>query len=116
MSNHNNKPRLGLPGGAPPPIVPPPITPPPAAANAALPAHVAALIERFPLPWCVGPEGYIWVAADVVKITDPDDRRVGDTADGWRATGNVARLVVEHALPADTAAVILYAVNKLGKA
>lgn len=111
MSNHN-KPRFSLPGGAPPP----PLTPPPAspvAAPATLPAHVADLFGRFPLPWCVGPDGYIWVASDVVKITDPDDRRVGDTADGWRATGSVARLVLEHALPAETAAVILYAVNKL---
>jgi hypothetical protein len=114
MSNHNNKPRLGLPGGAAPPPPPPlPLPPLGGAVPSPHPAHVAALIERFPLPWCVGPDGYLWVAADVVKITDPDDRRVGDTADGWRATGNVARLVVEHALPADTAAVILYAVNKL---
>lgn len=110
MSNFN-KPKFTLPGGAPPAPLPPPPVP-----SASLPAAVAALIERFPLPWCVGPDGYIWVAADVVKITDPDDRRVGDTADGWRATGNVARLVIETALPADTAAVILYAINKLGRA
>lgn len=110
-NNQNNRPRMGLPGGAPPPLAPPPILAP-----AGLPANVAALLARFPLPWCVGPDDYIWVAADVVKITDPDDRRVGDTADGWRATGNVARLVIEVALPAETAAVILYAVNKLGKA
>lgn len=113
MSNHN-KPQFRLPGGAPPPLSPPPA--PLAATPAGIPAHVAALIERFPLPWCVGPDGYIWVAADVMKITDPDDRRVGDTADGWRATGNVARLVIEVALPAETAAVILYAINNLGKA
>lgn len=115
MSNHN-KPRFSLSGSAPPPPLAPP--PPPAAAPAApasLPPHVAALIERFPLPWCVGPDGYVWVAADVVKITNPDDRRPGDSKDGWRATGNVARLVIETALPADTAAVILYAVNELGK-
>ena len=108
MSNQN-KPQFRLPGGALPPLAPPP------APVGALPAHVVDMIGRFPLPWCVGPEGYIWVAADVVKITNPDDRRVGDTTDGWRATGNVARLVIEVALPADTAAVILYAVNRLGK-
>jgi hypothetical protein len=106
--SNNNRPQFRLPGGAPPPL-----TPPPDAAPAGLPPHVVNLIGRFPPPWCVGPDGYIWVAADVVKITDPDDRRVGDTADGWRATGNVARLVIETALPADIAAVILYAVNKL---
>lgn len=113
MSNHN-KPTFSIGRGAPPPPLAPPPAPPVAATN--LPAEVAAVLGRFPLPWCVGPDGYIWVAADVVKITDPDDRRVGDTADGWRATGNVARLVIETALPADTAALIVYAVNKLGKA
>lgn len=110
MSN-NNKPTFRLPGGAPPaPLPPPPV------AAAPLPANVAELIERFPLPWCVGPDGYLWVAADVVKITNPDDRRVGDSEDGWRATGSKCRLVLQEALPADVAAVILYAVNKLGKA
>jgi hypothetical protein len=119
MSNQN-KPTLSLGSVPPPPLAPPPAAPiaPPVAttALAALPANVAELFGRYPLPWCVGPEGYIWVASDVMKITDPDDRRIGDTADGWRATGNVARLVIEVALPAETAAVILYAVNKLGKA
>lgn len=113
MSN-NNKPRFSLPGSAPPPPLAPPPAPPVAAP--ALPANVVAFFERFPLPWCVGPDGYMWVAADVVKITDPDDRRPGDSKDGWRATGNVARLVIETALPAESAAAILYAVNQLGKA
>ncbi len=108
MSN-NNKPTFSLNRNTPPAVLPPPPV-------AGVPPHVADLIARFPLPWCVGPDGYLWVAADVVKITDPDDRRVGDTADGWRATGNVCRLVLEHKLPADRAAAILYAVNKLGKA
>lgn len=108
MSNFN-KPKFSLPGGAPPP----PLTPPPAAG---IPAEFADLIGRFPLPWCVGPNGYIWVAADVVKITNPDDRRVGDTSDGWRATGNVCRLVVEDAMQPGVAALIVHAVNKLGKA
>lgn len=111
MSNHN-KPRFSLPGSTPPP----PLTPPPPATSVNLPADFVELMARFPLPWCVGPNGYIWVAADVMKITNPDDRRVGDTADGWRATGSVCRLVIEHELPADRAAAILYAVNKLGKA
>lgn len=106
MSNHG-KPTFSLGTKPPAPLAPPPIP------GAALPANVAELIAKYPLPWCVGPEGYIWVAADVVKITDPDDRRVGDTSDGWRATGNVARLVLEHKLPADRAAAILYAVNRL---
>lgn len=102
MSNYN-KPKFSLPGAAP--LAPPP---PPSG----MPADVAALLEHFPLPWCVGPNGYIWVAADVVKVTDPDDRRVGDV-DGWRPTGSTCRLVIETALPADRAAAILYAVNKL---
>lgn len=107
MSNHN-KPKFSLPGAPPPPLAPPP------APTDSVPAEFAALIERFPLPWCVGPDGYLWVAADVEKVTDKTElNRLGVTSDGWRATGNVARLVLEHKLPADFAAAILSVVNNI---
>lgn len=102
MSN-NNRPRFTLPGAPPPPLAPPP---PPG-------GEFADLLGRFPLPWCVGPNGYIWVAADVEKVDDTDKNRLGVTPDGWRATGKVARLVVEFEIPADRAALIVHAVNKL---
>ncbi len=98
MSNNNNRPRFSL----------PPLAPPPAPST--LPADFAELIERFPLPWCVGPYGDIWVAADIKEI-DPG----ADGTRRWIATGNKARLVMENPAGVGIAALIVYAVNKLGK-
>lgn len=107
MSNHN-KPQFRLPGstpgstpgGAPPaPLSPPPTT---------LASDFAELLERFPLPWCVGPHGDIWVAADVEEI----DRGL-DGFPRWRATGDKARLVMENPAGVGIAALIVHAVNKL---
>jgi hypothetical protein len=114
MSNHNNKPRLGMPGSAPPP---PPIPPPPAAA---LPVDVAAAIETFPLPWCVGPHGDIWVAADV-EAFDPAKEAATEKVPGpngtfWRSTCARPRLVMENPGGLGIAALIVHAVNKLGRA
>jgi hypothetical protein len=109
MSNHN-KPTFRIGGAAPPP----PLAPPPIPAATELSATVAGLLAKFPLPWCVGPDGYLWVAADVEKVTDRDElNKIGVTPDGWRATGSKCRLVLEHALPADFAELVLYTVNKL---
>lgn len=103
MSNFQ-KPKFSLPGTAP--LTPPPTT---------LPANVAALFQRYPPPWCVGPDGYLWVAADVEKVTDPDARNKLDvTPDGWRATVPRPRLVLEHALGPELREVVVHAVNALG--
>ena len=76
----------------------------------------AALIEQFPLPWRVGPYGDIWVAADVEEV-DPDVVGPFGIVDGkWRATTNKPRLVMEHPGGVGIAAMIVFAVNKLGKA
>jgi hypothetical protein len=108
-----------MPGTPPPPPLPPIAPPPvvvPAGLPAGLPADVAALIEQFPLPWCVGPYGDIWVAADVEQV-DPDVVGPNGVIDGkWRATGTKARLVMEHPGGVGIAALIVHAVNKLGKA
>jgi hypothetical protein len=117
MSNHNNKPRLGMPGSAPPP---PPIPPPPAAATIALPPDFAALIERFPLPWVVGPHGDVWVAADVEPF-DPTkeagpEKVPGPNGTFWRSTCARPRLVIENPADAGIAAFMVFAVNKLGRA
>lgn len=118
MSNHNNRPRLGLPGSAPPPpiVPPPPPAPPPAAA---LPAEFAVLVELFPLPWCVGPHGDVWVAADV-ETFDPEqtasvEKIPGPNGTFWRATVAKPRLVMENPGGAGVAALIVYAINKLGR-
>lgn len=111
MSNHN-KPRFSLPGTTPPPPLAPPPAPP---AVAGIPAEFAALIERYPLPWCVGPYGDIWVAADV-ELVDPEVVGYHGVIDHkWRATGTSARLVMEHPAGSGVAALIVHAVNKLGK-
>lgn len=103
MSNHN-KPRFTLPSAAPAPLAPPP------AAPASLAPEFAELLERFPLPWCVGPYGDIWVAADVEEIEPGLDgsRR-------WNATGTKARLVMENPAGAGIAALIVHAVNNLAQ-
>lgn len=117
MSNHN-KPRFSLPGGAPPPPPAPPAPPPPAAVAPVaqdIPPGVAAILEQFPLPWCVGPYGDIWVAADV-EIVDPNVVGFHGVIDGkWRATGTKARLVMEHPAGQGIAALIVHAVNSLAK-
>jgi hypothetical protein len=56
VSNPNQRPRFSLPGSA----APPPIAP----------AAPAAALAAFPTPWCVGPYGSIWVAADVKRRED----------------------------------------------
>jgi hypothetical protein len=101
VSNHN-KPQFRLPGGAPPPLTPPPVV-------IAPPSDFAELLERFPLPWCVGPYGDIWVAADVEELEPGLDHSTR-----WRATGDKARLVMENPAGAGIAALIVHAVNKLG--
>jgi hypothetical protein len=103
MSN-NNRPTFRLPGGVPPP----PLDPPPALPNSETTGN--DVLERFPLPWCVGPYGDIWVAADIEEIEPGADgiRR-------WKATGDKARLVMENPAGVGIAALIVYAVNKLGK-
>lgn len=125
MSNHN-RPRMSLPGNAPrvpPPVLaPPPVAPPPSAPApaAALPAEFAALIEQFPLPWVVGPYGDIWVAADV-EMFDPEktasvEKIPGPDGTFWRAACAKPRHVMENPKAAGIAALIVHAVNNLGKA
>lgn len=99
MSNNNNRPRFSLPGGAPPA----PLAPPPTPAS-----DFAELLERFPLPWCVGPYGDIWVAADVEEIEPGLDH-----SRRWRATGDKARLIMENPAAPGIAALIVHVVNKL---
>lgn len=102
MSNYN-KPKFSL----PPPIVPPP----PLGGKVPDPFEdFSELLERFPLPWCVGPYGDIWVTADIEEIEPGADgiRR-------WRSTGDKARLVVENPAGTGIAALIVHAVNNLGK-
>jgi hypothetical protein len=107
--SNNNKPTFSL-GAKPPAPLPPPPT------VSALPAGVAELLERFPLPWVVGPYGDIWVAADI-EIVDPDVVGPRGIVDGkWRATGDKARLVMENPAGVGIAALVVHAVNKLGKA
>lgn len=117
MSNHN-KPRFSLPGGAPPPLVPPPPPLSPPAAAVALPAEFAAMIEQFPLPWVVGPYGDIWVDADV-EMFDPEktastEKIPGPDGTFWRATCARPRHVMENPKGASIAALMVFAVNKLG--
>lgn len=108
MSNFN-KPKFTLP---PPPLSPPPVTPP---TITNIPPDVAALLENFPLPWVVGPFGDIWVAADV-EIVDPDVVGPRGVVDGkWRATGDKARMVMENPAGVGIAALVVHAVNKLGR-
>jgi len=108
MSNFS-KPTFKLPGGAPPPPPAPPA--PPVAAPA-----FAAILEQFPLPWCVGPYGDIWVASDI-EIVDPDVVGPRGVIDGkWRATGDKCRLVIELPAGEGIAALIVHAVNKLREA
>jgi hypothetical protein len=113
VSNHN-KPRFSLSGSTPPPPLTPP--PPPATASSGIPADFAELLERFPLPWCVGPYGDIWVAADVEEVDPAVDGSRGLIDNKWRATGDKARLVMENPAGVGIAALIVHAVNKLGKA
>jgi hypothetical protein len=109
MTNQS-KPTFRLPGGAPPP------PPAPPAPTAPLAAPAAAILAAFPLPWCVGPFGDIWVAADV-EIVDPDVVGPRGVVDGkWRATGDKARMVMEHPAGEGIAALIVHAVNRLAGA
>lgn len=105
MSNYN-KPKFSLPGAPSAPLAPPP----PAAAPAVeARVHVdSEVLRAFPPPWCVGPYGDIWVAADVEEIEKGVDgiRR-------WKATGTKARLVMENPAGNGIAALIVHAVNKL---
>lgn len=79
--------RLSLPTTAPLPPPPSPIPPP------SLPA--------FPTPWCIGPDGDIWVASDVAKI------------DGfWTHTCQAPRIVAwRNEWPEGLAQMIVDAVN-----
>lgn len=122
----SNRPPLTLPPRA---AVPPP---PPAAQGTQspnIPADFAALVEKYPLPWVVGPRGDIWVAADV-RSFDPDTESSTESVRGpngtfWRtseqclSTIGRPRLVAETSeledAHRDTAAFIVWAVNRLVK-
>lgn len=111
-NNHNQKFQrpLSLPGTVPPPPAP-----------AALPAEFAELLEKFPLPWCVGPYGDIWVASDVEQY-DPEktahvEKIAGPNGTWWRTspTCPVAkpRMVMEDPADKGVAAFLIWAANKM---
>lgn len=95
-------PRLSLPGSVPPPPT-------------SLPAEFTELLEKFPLPWCVGPYGDIWVKADVERVTDPQLINQPGVVDGWRATGAKARMVMENPADKHVAAFLVWAANQMVK-
>lgn len=102
---------LSLPGNVPPP---PPIPGAPPAPSAISP-EAADLLERFPLPWCVGPYGDVWVAADV-EVFDEEQGATTEKIHGangtfWRATCAKPRLVMENPAAPGMAALIVAAVN-----
>lgn len=116
MSNHS-KPQFTLPGKVPPAPLPPP---PSAPLLDSIPGKFAAMIEQFPLPWVVGPHGDIWVAADV-ETFDPEkiasvEKIPGPDGTFWRSTCARPRLVMENPADAGIAALMVFAVNKLGRA
>jgi len=123
VTNQTNRPPLTLPPRA---AVPPP---PPPVANPNIPADFASLIEKYPLPWVVGPRGDVWVAADV-EAFDPDKEASVESVRGpngtfWRTTKRCLstigrpRLVAETSeledAHRDTAAFLVFAANQLRK-
>jgi len=92
-------------------LSPLPVAPPPT------PGAHADILERFPLPWCVGPYGDIWVAADV-ETFDPDKEAAIEKIPGpggtwWRATCAKPRMVMENPSEKGIAALIVDGVNRL---
>lgn len=121
MSNHN-KPRLSIPQN--PQNLPPP---PPVAQGTQKSAAdkvretYADLLDKYPLPWVVGPHGDVWVAADVESF-DPQkesswEKVPGPNGTWWRSTCARPRVVAEvsevERMHPDMAAFIVDAVNLL---
>lgn len=77
------------------------------------------LLEEFPLPWCVGPYGDIWVAADVEQY-DPEkesntEKIRGPNGTWWRSTVPKPRMVMELPAGQNVAAFMVWAANKMVK-
>jgi hypothetical protein len=133
MSN-NRPPILRMPaalGGAAAAVPPPPSNPPGAQGSQTpqLPPRFVALLDKYPLPWVVGPRGDIWVSADV-ETFDPDkvashEKVPGPNGTFWRTTKECIstigrpRLVAETSEMVDTdrdmSAFIVFAANKLAR-
>lgn len=146
MSNPK-PPVLSLPSAKKAPPPPPPVaaapalvveTAPPAARLTTLveptepiastPLPFADLLDKYPLPWVVGPYGDIWVAADVESY-DPEtvsgfEKIPGPNGTFWRTTEEcrkrgkprvVAEVSEVPSMHKDMAAFIVAAVNVLAK-